>query len=344
MNQDELAAIRRTGRTLWCPFESRMNAHVQHAHEESLAWARAHRLVVGERALRKFDAARFAWLTARAYPTAASSDLALVAEWNVWLFVHDDGCDTAPHGRDPEALVELYEGLRAVLHGRAIPTATTAAAGALAELMPRILARGSASWRRRFVDAVDAYFASCVWEANNRASGRVPAVDEYVTMRRDTGAVRTSIAMIEICESGELPDELLADSHVQALADACNDVVCWANDIMSLPKELAERDVHNLVVVVERERFPGEIVRAATLAMDMHDGRVADFIRTCASVPACDPPTDAKLARFVDTMRAWMIGNLEWARESGRYVTAPTSRRRAHPSRATRPTSRDPRA
>lgn len=313
-------------RSLWCPFEARMNPAVLHAHVESRAWGVASGLLDGHGALQRFDAARFAWLIARAYPSARPPELALVSEWNVWLFVHDDGCDADATGRDPDALVRLYRELRAVLHGGPASADADAPTRALADLVPRILGGAPPSWRERFVGVVDDYFAACVWEARNRARNRVPTLAEYIRMRRDTGAVRTSIAMIERCEGIALPDAARDHPIVEALATACNDVVCWANDIISLRKELAQGDVHNLVTVIAHERCPGDLAQAARDAARMHDARVAEFIGLADRVPRFDRETDAQLLRFVDTLRAWMRGNLDWAIESGRYAVGDSLR------------------
>lgn len=305
-----------------------MNPAVELAHAESRAWGIATGLLDGDEARRRFDAARFARLTARAYPRAAPAELVLVAEWNLWLFVHDDGCDAGAGGRDPDALASLYHALGAILRGGAAGLDAGAPARALADLVPRILAPAPAAWRARFLATVDDYLAACVWEARNRARRRAPTLDEYLRMRRDTGAVRTSIAMIERCEGIALPEPVRAHPRVEALVDACNDVVCWANDIVSLPKELASGDVHNLVSVLAEERCDGDLDDAMELAVDLHDVRVAEFIQLAAHLPEFGRAADEQLAWFVDTLCAWMRGNLDWSQESGRYAD---ERVTAHP-------------
>lgn len=306
-------------RQLWCPFEARINPAVDEAHAHSRAWARACGLVGGEAALRRFDAAQFAWLTARAYPTAPVHELVLVAQWNVWLFVHDDGCDVDDRGRALIEPLQRLHGLHRVLRGGTADATSSVAARALAELLPRILAPAPAPWREHFVATVDAYLAACAWEARNRANGRVPTLDDYVRMRRDTGAVRTSIAMIERCEGLVLPADVRAHPVVEALCKACNDVVCWANDIVSLRKELASGDVHNLVAVIAHGRGDHDHDAAIATATAMHDARVAEFIALADDVPHFGGDVDHRVARFVDTLRAWMRGNLDWALTSGRY-------------------------
>ncbi len=312
--------LREQRRTLWCPFEAPMNPAVDEAHAASRAWGLALGLLEGDDARRCFDAAKFARLTARAYPRSAPVELALVAEWNLWLFVHDDGCDAASSGRDPEALLDLYRELGGILRGATARADAAAPVRAFAEVVPRILEPATAAWRARFVAVVDDYFAACLWEARNRASRRVPTLAEYIGRRRDTGAVRTSIAMIERCEGIALPESVRAHPLVEALATACNDVVCWANDIISLPKELANGDVHNLVHVVAEERCGGDLDRAMTIAAEMHDARVAEFIHLAADLPRFGRDADEQLAWFVETLCAWMRGNLDWALESGRYA------------------------
>ncbi|MBC8074024.1 MAG: hypothetical protein IAG13_37235 [Deltaproteobacteria bacterium] len=311
--------VRESGLALRMPFDARMNPEVDRAHHASLAWGRSIGLLPDARALRAFSEARFARLTARAYPTAPLEHLLVVAQWNVWLFAHDDGCDATASGRDPDALVALYRELGGILHGGRPRATASVAERAFADVIPRIFARASASWRERFTAAVDGYLAACVWEATNRVRQCVPSLEDYVEWRRDSGAVRTSIALVEVCERIDLDDEIIALPEVQALADACNDVVCWTNDIFSFPKERAEGDTHNLVMVLEHHRCPGDLEHAAAWAADMCNARVDDFVVMADDLPGFGDEVDRELDRFVDTLRARMRGNFDWAQESGRY-------------------------
>lgn len=141
-------------------------------------------------------------------------------------------------------------------------------------------------------------------------------------MRRAAGAVQTAIELIEVCEQLELDDEMLEHPDVSALATACNDVVCWTNDLASLPKEIAEGNVHNLVVVLQHERCRGNWPCAVALAQQLLDARVREFIALADNLPGFGAARDAELARYVADLRAWMRGNLDWAIESGRYRIA----------------------
>ncbi len=109
-------------------------------------------------------------------------------------------------------------------------------------------------WRKRFLCSVDDYFASCIWEAENRVANRVPDVATYIRMRPFAGALNTDIELIELCEHIYLPAAVYAHPAVQSLTLMCNNTVCWSNDIISLEKERQSGDMHNLVIAVRSER------------------------------------------------------------------------------------------
>jgi 5-epi-alpha-selinene synthase len=306
---------------LFCPFPSRINPHVDEADVRSVDWASDAGLV-GAPDVARLRAARFAWLSSRAYPTAPVDELVLVSQWNLWLFAHDDACDAAEIGRDPEAMTDLYARLGRALRDETPEATDPPLAHALHELARRIFARARPAWRHRFIEVVENYFAGCLWEARNRRLRRVPSVEEYVRMRRAAGAVQTAIELIEVCERITIDDEMLDHQTVAAMALACNDVVCWTNDLASLPKERAEDNVHNLVVVLRDSRSPRDWPRATAQAMDMLDGRVRDFMALAATVPSFGAERDVELARYIGNLRSWMRGNIDWALESGRYRVA----------------------
>lgn len=134
-------------------------------------------------------------------------------------------------------------------------------------------------------------------------------------MRPYTGGLYTDIELIEMTEGIALP---LAVPLVQRLARITNNVVCWSNDIFSLPKERAHLDMHNLALILRhQEEIPlqAAVDRVAILT----DGQVRRFIALEALLPSFGGPLDADVRRFVGVLRAWMRGNLDWSYESGRY-------------------------
>ncbi|MGC0419479.1 terpene synthase family protein [Embleya sp. AB8] len=192
--------------------------------------------------------------------------------------------------------------------------------GVLGELGVRVRERATGFQQARFLAAVQGYFMSQCWEAANRsaagAGGAPPSPAEYVRMRRHSGAVRTCIALTDVAAGFELSADDYDDPEVVALTDMAVDVACWANDIMSYPKEVARSSVvHSLPAVLGswRDLDPQE---ALWVAARMHDDQVERYL-------AAERPVRARasepLRRYLDGLRFWMSGNLAWSLETGRY-------------------------
>jgi hypothetical protein len=307
--------------SLYCPFPSRLNTHVETAQQHIVEWVQRFELVTGDTALKRFKAAKFAWLAARAYPTAPLEELLVVADWNVWLFIHDDQCDEAGIGRQPAQLAQLYERLCGILCDEPPLAMDTALAHGLYDLWQRMHQISSAEWRKRFFCSVDNYFESCVWEAENRAVRRVPDIATYIRMRPFAGALNTDVELIEPCEHIYLPNAVHVHPVIKNLTLICNNIVCWSNDIISLEKERQSGDIHNLVIAVRHERHYSW-QEAVDCVAEMHNAEVHKFVQLAQQLPRFGADTDAELVRYVVILRAWMRGNLDWAFDTGRYGKA----------------------
>jgi 5-epi-alpha-selinene synthase len=303
-----------------CPYPSAINRWVEEVHEHTLDWVTQFGLVAPDR-MGRFEACQFAWLSARAYPTAPREELAIVTDWNIWLFVHDDQNDEAGFGRDPARLRGLHRRMRAVLAGAVPGDADNVFAHALRDLVDRMFERAAPAWRERFVLSVHEYFDACAWEADNRQAARVPSVASYVDKRPLTGALNTDIELIELCEHIYLPPEVRTHPDVRRLTLMSNNVVCWCNDIISLDKERRHGDVHNLVVTIKEECQLGW-QEAVDLAAEWHNGEVQRFNELQAQLPSFDRHSDAELKRYLRILEAWMRGNYDWAYQTGRYGVA----------------------
>jgi hypothetical protein len=297
-------------------FPPALNRWVMEAHEHSREWVTRHRLVSSDR-LPHFEACRFAWLAARAYPTASLDSLEIVVDWNIWLFIHDDQNDEAGFGREPAKLRALYDQLQLVLAGEPLSTDNVFALS-LSELVGRMFERGTDAWRARFIASVDEYFSACIWEAENRAESRVPSVVDYIQKRPLSGALNTDIELIELCERIFLPDHVREHPLIREITLLSNNVVCWSNDIISLRKELRVRDVHNLVIALKHETNCSW-QEAVDTAATMHLQQVKRFMELEQRLPKFGGGVDGEVARYGATLRAWMRGNIDWARETRRY-------------------------
>lgn len=304
--------------TFYCPLPSAINAHVEAIQRHSLDWALTFQLLQGDAAVRRFEASKFGWLAARAYPRAGFAEACIVVDWNVWLFLLDDQCDEGGIGRDPDRLRAYFATLQAILHDPAGASCEDPLAWALRDVWERMLARATPVWRDRFLRDADDYFDACVWEASNRAQGVIPSVADYIRYRPLTGALITDVDLIDLTEHIDLPDAVRRYPVVQQLTEMANNVVCWANDIISLAKEMQRGDVHNLVLVI-RHAEDCTLHEAIQRAARMHDAEMRRFLAIQRKLPTVGPELDPDVDRYIAVLRAWMRGNLDWSIDSGRY-------------------------
>jgi hypothetical protein len=242
----------------------------------------------------------------------------------MWLFVFDDQySDESATGADLNRLSQLVTAFMLVLDNPADPRYRTGPfTSALGDIVDRLTAMATAPQASRFMTAVRGYFLAQFWEAGHRAADQPAGLAEYMAMRRHSGAVPTCLALIDVADGFELRGDEFWRADVRALSDIAVNVTCWANDILSFPKE-AERSlkVHSLPAVLAGERqlpMPEAIAAAAA----MHDTEVARYVET-------EEPTrkraGAELLWYLDGLRSWMAGNFYWSLETGRYASLANS-------------------
>ncbi|CAL1519247.1 terpene synthase family protein [Chitinophaga sp. MM2321] len=306
------------------PFPSRINHHVQEAQQHITDWVNHYRLLTTEKAVTRFSKARFAWLAARAFPDAALDELCLIADFNTWLFILDDQCDEAAAGRKSAYLKSIMAGLMDILHynKHVTPKDGGPLPSALSSIWERMRAISSPAWRLRFIRSMEDYFNSCLWEAENREAGIVPTVADYVRMRPFTGALFADVEAIDIIEKIYLPEEMLQHALLKRMVLACNNIVCWANDLFSCNKEARQGDVHNLVLVLQHAN-KSTLQQAVDEAARMHNEEVAIFVALEKLLPLSSTEKDYELLRYVAVLHSWITGNFDWSlHDTGRYNVA----------------------
>jgi hypothetical protein len=261
---------------------------------------------------------RVGWLAAYTCPHATREGLRLLADWQMWLFAFDDGfCDESEHGSHPHDITRRVTGFLGVLEGARPPT-TDPFDLALADLATRLQRHTTGSQRARFTSAVRGYFLAQCWEATNRADHTPPPPAEYIHMRRHSGAVPTCTALIDVAGGFELPAHHYDHPQITALTDMAVNIACWANDILSHPKEARRSPVVHSLPAVLAHHHHLDTEQAITQVAHLHDQHVHRYLPAEAQVRAwADPLTH----RYLDDLRFWMSGNLQWSHTTGRYQT-----------------------
>ncbi len=296
------------------PFPSRVSPRANDAQQHLNNWAQAYGLLSTDEALMKFDKSRFAWLVARTFPDAPFEELCLIADFNAWLFLFDDQCDEAAQGKKSAYLRTIMTGLLDILRNNKVYSPVDAGPfpAALSDIWARMRAISKPAWRLKFIRSVQDYFEACIWESENREAGQTPSVKEYVRMRPFTGALLADVDAIDIIEKIYLPEDMLQNAILQRMIQACNNVVCWTNDIISCQKEALQGDVHNLVLVLHHEK-KYSLQEAVNEATQMTREELAIFLVLERLLPTLEGYGSYELLRFVSVLQSWMIGNYEWA-------------------------------
>lgn len=304
---------------LYCPFASVVNRHAAVVQEETLQWASSFGLLPDERSRRKFRATAIGRLAAGFHPFAGREELRLISDFYAWMFLQDDRRDETEVGRRPDRLSDYDHRSLEVLEGDDSTRRDRSSVYALCDLRDRLNSRTPGpAWMRRFVRGVKNYFDATAWEATNRARGIVPALAVYTRMRPLTAGLAVDDELIEFAGEARLFGGAREHPTVKRLTLASHNAVCWANDAISLKKELAQGDVHNLVLVLAHAEGLG-LQKALDRVAEMHDDEVREFVRLSWCLPSFGTAVDEHLGRYVAVLRARMRGNLDWSRESTRY-------------------------
>ncbi|MDM4719945.1 terpene synthase [Micromonospora sp. WMMA1363] len=301
------------------PFPAGRHGETARVGRESIAWAQRLGLVTSGKRLSRADAAG---LAGRVCPAAPVERMRLLADLISWLFVMDDACDEDGLGVAPTRLAPTVAALLDVLdrHGdpRATPATESGPLGeALADLCRRVRLFGPPGLLLRFTSQVRDYLLALLWEAVNREHGRVPAVDEYVQMRRHTGGVQPSFTLTDLAAGGLPGPGRRADPGLVALELLAADLVCWCNDLFSYDKEnRAGPDSHNLVTVLA-EGSGGDEEAALRAAADRFNRGLSAYL---AAEEALSARGDDALRTVLRSRRNWIRATYDWSQTAARYA------------------------
>lgn len=304
-----------------CPFPSEINPHVEETERESFAWLCASDMLPDTATAERYRESRFGHLAARTYPRVDPDMLRLVTDWCMWLFAFDDGfCESERLSHSPGLIVRALPELLRVIDDPHPPEHTDDPyARTLLELKGRIAAHARPEQLDRWCAATRDYVLAQVWEAANREADVIPTPEDYIFMRRRTGAMPPVITLIDIAGRFHLTPEQWLHPQVRELTQLCNDLVVWDNDVFSYAKERAHDQArHNLitVLVTHRGRTPRE---ALDEVARMHARAVARMVELDADVRTWAPPD---VITYVRGLEHWVSGHIAYSLGSTRYMSS----------------------
>lgn len=295
-----------------------MNPHVERVNTETLEWLVGSGILRDAETMERYRQAKYGWLGARTYPYAEHHTLRLATDWCVWLFAFDDAfCESDRRAAEmARALPQLIAALDDL---EGVDEAEDVFAKALLEIKGRIVEYGDGDQLDRWRAVTKDYLFAQVWEAANREDEVVPPLDDYIFMRRRTGAMLTVFTLIDVASGRSLTPAEWRHPTVRAITESANDVVVWDNDLISYAKESGEGNSrNNLVSVLVRHRGYSR-QQAMEVIGTMRNQAIDDMVTLRPSLEALG--SEAVLA-YVRGLEFWISGSVDYSLTSSRYTGA----------------------
>lgn len=246
-------------------------------------------------------------LICRTSPEAGPDTIEFAAEWLLWVFPLDDLCEYFFGRSGPPAFVGL-------LTATALPQIVTTG---MAAFCTAVTARMSPGWGSQFLRNVDSYLLHAIRHAGKTSPDDLPAVADFLVLRREEGAAKPTLDLVEVAAGADLPAEFRGSPVWRRLTDACADVLTWTNDIHSYQKERHAGSRFNLVDVLAHHARLDEPAAYAQ-AVTMTNEKAHEFIAGAAELirsrefTSLSAQTQADVLRCVRGMKHWMRGQYEW--------------------------------
>lgn len=164
-----------------------------------------------------------------------------------------------------------------------------------------------------------------------------PSLEEYLTLRRSTGAIKPSLDLIML--PLEISDEYLELDSVKELELIAIDLIAIANvrrcfdvrwddivlntsqDIVSFNVEQARGDIHNAVIVLmEKQKL--SIQEAMDFVDEWYQRRSSKFIDIMKEMEETLDESDRMqrdLKIYIKGLAQWVTANYEWSFETSRF-------------------------
>ncbi|GAA4019033.1 hypothetical protein GCM10022247_48330 [Allokutzneria multivorans] len=317
---------------------ARVNPRLEAARAHTLSWAEEIGLIDPDADVLPWTTAElaandFGLLCSLKFADAPIDELNTIGDWYTWLFHLDDHLVEA-FGRTGDlagakAYLARFPPFMPVDLDLEAPIPAIPAERGLADLWSRVAPRMSTGWRSRIRGAVEQLLAGHLQELRCATSQRTATPVEYVEMKRKTNGGAVSSCLAEFARCAELPQAVADGPTVRALVDAVSESALLLNDLFSYEREVVDGVETANMVLVLKEFLGCDTRRAVAATNDMLTARVRQFEHIAdVEIPEmCDehsltPEERAVVAGYVDTLRDWLPGWLEWQKRTSRYGEA----------------------
>ncbi|TFY60033.1 hypothetical protein EVG20_g7573 [Dentipellis fragilis] len=300
--------------SLSTPFKGSTNPHWKKAAAESRAWINSYNMFT-DRKRAFFVQGCNELLVSHTYPHAGFDEFRTCCDFVNLLFVVDEVSDDQ-NGADARLTGEVY------LNAMRDPNWDDGSklAKMTKEFRARLLRSTGPNAFRRFLKHSEDYIDCVAKEAEYRERGEVLDMEAFKHLRRENSAIRLCFGLFEFTLGIDLPDSVFEDPVFSSMYWAAADMVCWANDVYSYNMEQAKGHTGNNIVTVLMKATGLDLQGASDYIGEYYKVLMERYLADKARLPSFGSPAlDRDVARYVQAMEYWPIGNLEWSFETNRY-------------------------
>ncbi|KAA6411299.1 MAG: hypothetical protein FRX48_04579 [Lasallia pustulata] len=323
-------------RTLFDHWPQGVNPEVERLRED--VESRLEMLFPGSERLRKMKAADFGLLSASWWPYADYEALRISTYLNLWLFAWDDETDSPEYSEEVANVekgalfrTETIQYLRQCLAEDVDSLTFETASNIITNFKPvgEAVSRScTPAQRESFLNELVYFVRMTKVEQRFQCSKEFPTVEEYLDCRLGTSAVGPCLAMTEYCYDMEIPPPIMHESDMRTLWDATNRVISICNDMLSLNKELAQKQVDTLIplLYIRHGSLPAafdnavETVKCSIQAVDSSSQKLLARYSQ-------DPVVYDKLQKFICGCKYACTANVNWSLSTARYGLEPQDMR-----------------
>jgi len=268
---------------LYCPFPSVIHADMGLIEEHTNKWVLDFELITSYDMLDKYRKQKFAAMIARSYPYGEFIDLCAWCDLNTLLFIVDDLLDEQDIIKDQESFLKIENDFLDVLENNKKCTLKQDGSilTALYDFWQRMNLRSSHSWKAKFIQGIKDMFAGGMWQFKHVMNNQLPDLQEYIRIRQYLGAANLATESLEVTGKVQLSESVYKSPMVHKLTEIARNAVCFANDLFSLSKEIAQSNGNtaefNLVSII-RHKNKISIEEAIKEVANIHDTEVKEFV------------------------------------------------------------------
>jgi hypothetical protein len=173
--------------------------------------------------------------------------------------------------------------------------------------------------RERFAGHVADYLESYEWETHNRRVGYCPDVEEYLAKRQHTGAAHPCFDLVVPAAGIQYGHVDWTNARRGRLEYLSSEIITLSNDLVSLPKEMEQGDVHNIVIILMRRHGHPE-QEAVRRTVDLLKSRIADFEREESGLARASQGLNDDTRLYIHGLKVWYQANYFWSLKCRRFI------------------------